>query len=221
MILVMGVFSLEIKPFSDRMLHLEAGELIGRSYVRGTIGNNELVATSGFIGKVETATVTQRFIDAFSPDLVILTSGAGGISTAVEPGQVVIGSEFQEYDVNLPLRSGKVAIQTNESIAYSHFRTYIRDAIVGKIITGDQIVSNTEERDELCETYNAVCLDMDSAAFAKTAMMNEIPFVVIKIILDMCDENAEKDFNYYFERFCKSGLPAHRVVEVLRSHIIV
>lgn len=221
MILVMGVFSLEIKPIVDSMLHLEAGELINRNYVRGTIGRNELVATSGFIGKVETAIVTQKFIDAFSPDLAILVSGAGGLVSEVKPGQLVIGSEFQEYDVNLPLRSGKVSISSGESIAFSHFRNYIKATVTGKIISGDQIVADRQKRDELHEHYHGLCLDMDSAAFAKTALTSGVPFVVIKIVLDMCDENAEKDFNYNFEKFCKSGLPAHRVVEVMKSHIIV
>ena len=75
MILALGIFAPEVKPIIDQMLIIESGEILGRSYSRGVIGNNEVVACSGFVGKVETAFMTQKLIDHFRPRLVMLLSG--------------------------------------------------------------------------------------------------------------------------------------------------
>lgn len=204
MILVMSVFNPEVKPLLDVMTKIEEGELLGRSYTRGLIGKNEVVVTSGFVGKVETAALTQKFIDVFSPRLIVMTSGAGAIDSSLEPGTVVIGTEFLEYDLYLPLRSGHISVPTTASVALEHVKRLLPDAIYGRVITGDQILADAKKRDELFKQYHACCLDMDSAALARVAKMNNVPFLVIKVILDKCDEDSGKDFGVNFEGLGKN-----------------
>ncbi len=218
MILVMSVFNPEVKPLLEVMLKIEEGELLGRSYTRGFIGKNEVVVASGFVGKVETAALAQKFIDEFSPRLIVMTSGAGAIDSSIEPGTVVIGSEFLEYDLYLPLRSGHISVPTTASVALDHIKQLMPDATYGRIITGDQILADTKKRDELFKQYHACCLDMDSAALARVAKMNRVPFLVIKVILDKCDENSENDFGINFERYGQK--PAKILAELLRTHVL-
>ncbi|MFO7881673.1 MAG: 5'-methylthioadenosine/S-adenosylhomocysteine nucleosidase [Kosmotogaceae bacterium] len=218
MILSTGVFLPEIKPIIDGMTTLETGEILGRTYNRGVIGQNEIVATSGFVGKVETAVIIQKFIDVFNPNQIVFTSGVGALDENLEPGTIVVGTEFQQYDVFLPMRSGMVSVNTDDTPAIQHLKEHAKKIIFCKIISGDKIVMNKKERDSLHKRFNALCLDMDSAVLARVASMNNVGFTIVKVVLDYCDENSEKDFSINFEKY--GHLPAELITELLKKHVL-
>jgi len=47
MLLIESVFFPEIRPIVDSMLTLETGEIMGRLFSRGIVGQNEVIAISG------------------------------------------------------------------------------------------------------------------------------------------------------------------------------
>ncbi len=218
MILALGIFAPEVKPIIDQMHVIESGEILGRSYSRGVIGNNEVVACSGFVGKVETAFVTQKLIDFFQPRLALLLSGAAALDKSLNPGDLVIGTEFEEYDTFFPLSQDKMSIKAPDNLVMRFLKIYFKDGKFGKIISGDGVVYSAEERDRIASSHRALALDMDSAAFAKMAHENNQSFVVIKTILDMADENTQRDFDRNFPIFC--GKPARLMVELMKTHYI-
>ena len=217
MVLVMGVFMPEVKPLIDNMLLLESGQLLGRSYFRGIIGNNELVVTSGFVGKVESALVTQKFIDSFHPKSVVLLSGGGALDPTIKIGTVIAGTEFEEYDLSLHLTCASVTLKSSDFHIIRKLCAEYPEVKLGKIISGDQILSDSKKRDQLMADYKAICLDMDSAPFARTASENKIPYFVLKVILDHCDDNAEKDFNENFDKF--ASIPGKILSEFFKVHL--
>ncbi|MCD6160029.1 MAG: 5'-methylthioadenosine/S-adenosylhomocysteine nucleosidase [Kosmotoga sp.] len=218
MLLIESVFFPEIRPIVDGMLTLETGEIMGRLFSRGIVGQNEVIAISGFIGKVETTAVTQKMIDHFSPNIVVLVSGAGALDPNLKPGDIVAGTEFQEYDLIVPTKSNSTRITSVDSNTIEHVQNFFQEAKLGKIISGDRLVQNSEERDELFRNTSALCLDMDSAAVARVSQMNKLPFAVFKVILDMCDENSERDFSVNFNRF--SAKPAEIILSILKEHVL-
>lgn len=218
LVLIMGVFMPEVKPIVDNLLLLEQGQILGRPYYRGLIGNNEVVVTSGFIGKVEAALVTQKFIDRFNPKRLFLVSGCGALDPSIEIGTVIAGTEFQEYDLVLPLSSGAISLKRTELSALGKLCMDFKDIKMGKLISGDQILADSTKRDELREKHNAICLDMDSTPVAKVATENNLPYIVLKVVMDHCDENAEGDFNKNFEKF--ANVPGKMLVNLLKTHLV-
>ncbi|PXF34925.1 adenosylhomocysteine nucleosidase [Mesotoga sp. SC_NapDC] len=218
MILALGVFLPEVRPVMDSMLVLESGEILGRHYCRGVIGNNEVVACGGFVGKVEVSMITQRMIDRFSPRLAVLTSGAAGIDESVEIGDVVVGTEFEEYDTVFPLSEGKMVMKASDSLLMRFLRVYFKAGKFGKILSGDAVVANSSIRDEVHSSYGGLALDMDSAPFAKVAYENGCGFIVLKTILDRADEQSNRDFDTNFANL--SGRSADLLVEIMKNHYI-
>ncbi|AKI96757.1 5'-methylthioadenosine/S-adenosylhomocysteine nucleosidase [Kosmotoga pacifica] len=218
MILIESVFMPEVQPLIDNMLTLETGELVGRIYSRGIIGQNEVTVTSGFIGKVEAAAITQKMIDRFSPGIVVLVSGAGALDTSLKPGDIIAGTEFQEYDLIVPARSNSTRITSVDSSTIEHVQSFFPDAKLGKIVSGDRLVADAKERDRLYKETAALCLDMDSAAVARVCQLNSIPFAVFKVILDMCDEYSERDFSENFKLYATK--PAEIIFSILKRHIL-
>lgn len=218
MILVMGVFKPEVRPLLDQMFIIESGEILKRSFSRGIIGNNEVVVSSGFIGKVETAFMTQKLLDEFQPRLTFLVAGAAAMDESLQFGDIVIGTEFEEYDTIFPLSEGKMTLEAPDTLVLRFLRVYFKLGKFGKIISGDEVVSSSEHRERIRNSHKALALDMDSAAFAKTAHENHQKYIVIKTILDNADENSKRDFDFNFSRF--SGRPAALVAEIMKTHYI-
>lgn len=218
MVLIMGVFMPEVQPIVDNLLLLEQGQILGRPYFRGLIGNNEVVVTSGFIGKVESALIAQKFIDRFNPGRMFLISGCGALDPSIDIGTVIAGTEFQEYDLLLPMCSGTISLKRNELTALGKICVDFKDIKTGKIISGDQILANSARRDELRKKYDAMILDMDSAPVARVATENNVPYIILKVVMDHCDENAERDFNKNFDKY--AAIPGKMLADLLKKHLV-
>ncbi|PIE36337.1 hypothetical protein CSA56_00480, partial [candidate division KSB3 bacterium] len=63
----------------------------------------------------------------------------------------------------------------------------------GPIVTGDQIIFSTKKRRELFERFEALAVEMESAAIAQVCKMNGIPFLAVRGISDYADESIHLD----------------------------
>ncbi len=61
------------------------------------------------------------------------------------------------------------------------------------MIIGESFNTN-EEKDELIEKYHPLSVDMETAAIAHGCYANHIPFLAVRLITDMADENSSVQF---------------------------
>ena len=73
------------------------------------------------------------------------------------------------------------------------------DAHIGVIATGDAFISDSTRKSRIFRELDALCVDMEGAAVAHTAFLNERPFASVRCISDMADEEAPFDF-FEFEK---------------------
>ena len=65
---------------------------------------------------------------------------------------------------------------------------------VGRVLTGDQFISDKKKKDWLVENFDGYCTEMEGAAIAQTAYRNNVPFVILRAISDKADDSAEMDY---------------------------
>ncbi len=213
MILVLGVFEIEIDPVRKEIMSLETGEILGRPFVRGVVGPNEVITAYGFIGKVEAAMITQAFVDKFHPTAIVFTGAAGALSNFLNIGDIVIGDEYFEYD--LGRRDGKVELIEGSERLIERVEEHLEGAFVGRIASGDAFVDSQQMREELRRLTRAVAVDMDSAAVAKVCKENNVDFVAIKTIVNRCDE---EEFQKNYEKL--AGKTASLLVKIIDHHVL-
>ena len=214
MVLIMGVFEIEVDPLRREVSpSFESGEIIGRPYIRGVIGPNEVVITYGFVGKVEAAMVTQAFIDRFHPSSIIFTGAVGSLSKFLKIGDVIIGDEYVEFD--LARRDGKVELIEASEILLEKLESHVKGAFVGRIASGDSFISDPETAENVKKLTGAVAVDMDSAAVAKVARQNGIDFVAVKTVVDDC---TIESFRENYERY--AGKAAGLVLNFIDHHAL-
>jgi len=217
MVLVLSVFESELEPITENMVTFEKKNLFEREIKRGLLGRNEIVTCSGIFGKVESAFITQKLIDDYTINNIFLVSGAGALTDELVIGDVVIGEAYHEYDKRLKENEPNPAIR-GDLETLSSIKFQFSGLKQGKIISGDQIVSEKSFRDELYQRYRALALDMDSAVMAKVAYANKCKFLSIKVILDKSDEKTSDDFNAYFTEY--NTVPAEILCEYLKNHFV-
>ena len=64
----------------------------------------------------------------------------------------------------------------------------------GRIASGDQFVADQDVKDFITKEFGAYAVEMEGAAIAQAAYLNNVPFLVIRAISDKADGSAEMDY---------------------------
>lgn len=217
MIAVVGVLPEEVKPLIDALSpRLQVSEILKRPVFRGLIGTNEILITSGCVGKVETACVVQALLDKFSPDCVLLVGAAGALRQDFLLGTLVAGTAYVEYDF-----SPRVNVDSLINPSQEVFAPLLESSGVtcGIIASGDSFISSELVAKKIHENTGAICVDMDSAAAAKVCVENEKPFLSMKVIVDFAGSKAIEQYIENHPKYAPS--PARLLAESLKNLILV
>ena len=172
----------------------------------GEIEGKPVVLVLMGIGKVAAARATQFVCDMFAPRSFLTIGLAGGIESG-RPGTVVIASGAIQHDYDArpiaPARGVMPDLQmsvfpADAGMAAALIRAAQRSVegpgLVrsGLVLTGDQIITSREVRDgTLAEFPGGACFDMETAAVAQVAHLNEVPWGAVRITSDAADESFD------------------------------
>ncbi len=176
-------------------------------FITGIYKNKELIVTECSIGKVNSAISTQYMIDNFKPDFIINTGIAGGLDPRLKILSIVIGESLTYHDFDhkimknyLPFRTHFQADERAVKLAEEIAKENDIHTITGTIITGDLFVEDSLKKQELHENYDALCVEMEGAAIANTAYINDVPFIIIRAISDMADDGGYMTYEEFKEK---------------------
>jgi adenosylhomocysteine nucleosidase len=178
--------------------------MAGMTFHRGRLWNNEVVLVKCGVGKVNVAICTQLLIDLYEVDMLINTGIAGGLYKDINVGDIVISSDAVQHDVDVTGRGfapGEIPfMETSVFKADAELAAMARKACeivntdiacyVGRVATGDKFISDNAQKVALVETFNAYCVEMEGAAMAQVAVLNKVPFVIIRAMSDKADDQA-------------------------------
>ena len=71
---------------------------------------------------------------------------------------------------------------------------------VGRVVSGDQFISDNAKKKDLVETFGGYCAEMEGAAMAQAATLNKVPFVIIRAISDKADDSAPVSYQTFEEQ---------------------
>ncbi|MBQ2642944.1 MAG: 5'-methylthioadenosine/adenosylhomocysteine nucleosidase [Eubacterium sp.] len=204
MIGIIGALESEVKDLQELMENVEKSDIAGTTFHKGTLEGKDIVVAKCGVGKVNAAVCTQILIDKYDVEAIINTGVAGSLNDDIKFFDVVISTELVQHDMNAVswgYERGEIPRLGKEFKADDKLRSIARQAIKeagldvkvydGKIVTGDLFVASDEDKQDLRETFCADCAEMEGAAIAHVATLNNIPFVVIRSISDNADGGTE------------------------------
>lgn len=173
-------------------------------FYEGKLMNQSVIVMPTGVGKVRAASSVQYLYDHYCVDRVVFSGVAGAINPELAQGDIVISQKALQHDFDA---GGKGLLQEMKTPCFEANPDLIALAVksvnalggikrlkVGTVLTGDQTIISSEKKNWLWETFRGDCVEMEGAAVAMVSCWNKVPFVIIRTITDLANENARIDF---------------------------
>lgn len=213
MIGIIGAMDEEVAALAEKMSSVTEKNIAGMTFKSGVLeGKNVVIVRSG-IGKVNAAMCTQILASVYQVEAVINTGVAGSLKNEINIGDIVISSDAIQHDMDatgfgyalgviprMPV-STFVADERLIKLAKEACAEAVPEVgvFVGRVVSGDQFITAKSVKEKLIENFKAYCTEMEGAAIAQAAYLNNIPYLVIRAISDKADDSASMDYGE-FER---------------------
>ena len=218
MIAILGAIDGEIKEFLDHIGRSEKSNWNDFTFYKGRLANHDVVISLSGVGKVMAAMVTQKIIDLYEPEALIMTGLAGALNPELEIGDTVIGRDCIQHDLDASVFGFE-----RGQVPYSPYRIIESDEklhdiavtckpetgrlFVGRILTGDQFLTKSYLRGHkyLIDELQGDAVEMEGAAAGLVATVNKVPFLIIRTISDKIDKQSMVDFKRFLPKASKNS----------------
>ncbi len=205
---IIGAMELEVEALKAEMSVSQIIKKAGMDFYEGTLNGADVVIVRSGIGKVNAALCTQILVDIFSVTHIINTGVAGSLNAKLDIGDILISKDALHHDVDVTIFGyplGEVPqIGLREFPADERLASLAKEAcekvnpditaMVGRVVSGDQFISENTVKEKLIREYQGDCAEMEGASIAHGAYLNNVPFVIIRAISDKADNSAEMDY---------------------------
>lgn len=199
----------EIKELRAQLTNANEENIANMIFYSGQINDHEVVLVRAGIGKVQAGVTTAFLIENFKVDAVINSGSAGGIGTGLAVGDLVLSTGAAYHDASATVfgyKPGQLPQQPQIFEADQELLQAVSEAASqaglqvkpGLIVTGDQFVSSQAQIAAIKETYpQALCCEMEGAAVAQVAYQFDKPFLIVRAMSDVGDEDAGQSFDEF------------------------
>ena len=208
---IIGAMEGEVSKLKEQMEDAVKKKKASMEFYKGTIKGKEVVVVRSGIGKVNAAVCAQILIDDFHVSAIVNTGIAGSLKNEINIGDIVLSTDAVQHDVNagsFGYPKGQIpgldvlAFQADENLiekAYAICEKVNPDISVfrGRVVTGDQFISQREIKNNIANTFDGMCTEMEGAAIAQVAYLNHIPFLIVRAISDKADDSADMDYEIF------------------------
>ena len=205
---IIGAMDEEVAKLKEHMSDVEVITKASMDFYKGKLNGKDVVVVRSGIGKVNAAICTQILVDDFKITAVINTGIAGSLRNEINIGDIVLSTDALEHDVEATAFGYPIGqIPRMDTLAFEADKNLIVLAetccakvnpdiktFVGRVVSGDQFIASKEKKEWLVENFAGFCTEMEGAAIAHCAYLNNIPFLVIRAISDKADDSAQMDY---------------------------
>ena len=218
---IIGALPEEVALLCDAMDISGQEQHYGSTFYRGTLEDQQVAVVCCSIGKVNAALCASLMIREMKADAVINVGIAGAVDKRLKVLDVVLSTNAAFHDAEplmknyYPFRLDFDADQKLLALAQkvcgelSEFTYYS-----GPIATGDVFVQGGAIKDKIVERLSPLCVEMEGAAIAHAAFVNDKPFLIIRTMSDSADDEAAMTYDTFKDRAAEQS--AHIVRHMLR-----
>lgn len=183
-----------------RALPVDGEETVGgiRCLVGQTAGRSYWLVQSG-VGPRCARSAARAVLERNSVALAI-SSGFAGALVPAQVGDLIIGTGTRSISFEGTWKEGiQAGIFDQDRVEWMHS---LADQLgmatkVGVVVSAARVVCRSADKQAIRRITGAVALDMESAALAQVAEEREIPFLVLRTVSDLVEEELPLDFNAF------------------------
>ena len=208
---IIGAMDVEVKELREMMQDPQAQTVAGMTFYQGTIKRKEVVVVRSGIGKVNAGLCSQILVDRYHVDGIINTGIAGSLRNEINIGDIVLSTTAVQHDMDASGFGYSVGEIPQMGIKEFPTDDGLRELAIkccqqanpdiqtfsGRVASGDQFISSKDKKNWIHDTFDAYCTEMEGAAIAQAAYLNQIPCLIIRAISDKADDSANMDYSVF------------------------
>ena len=208
---IIGAMDVEVKELREMMQDPQAQTVAGMTFYQGTIKGKEVVVVRSGIGKVNAGLCSQILVDRYHVDGIINTGIAGSLRNEINIGDIVLSTTAVQHDMDASGFGYSVGEIPQMGIKEFPTDDGLRELAIkccqqanpdiqtfsGRVASGDQFISSKDKKNWIHDTFDAYCTEMEGAAIAQAAYLNQIPCLIIRAISDKADDSANMDYSVF------------------------
>jgi len=206
---IIGAMSVEVETLKSKMTQIKETAKSGMVFYEGILELLPVVVVVCGVGKVNAALCVQVLVDCFGVTHVVNTGVAGSLCNDLDIADFVIGSAAIYHDFDCSVLNSNYVVGQVPGLPVRYFpadEIMVNAAFdaaecvnpghakIGIVASGDQFVSDKDQKAAIVKNTQALCTEMEGAAIAHAAWKNGIPFVIIRAISDKADDSAQMDY---------------------------
>jgi len=188
----------------------DAQAVLGCRCARGAVGNVDIMAVESGPAKARAAAASVAAIVQFQPDLIVDAGTCGALDGDLIVGAVILGMSCLEYDISgfglphriipemrlpsaieiLPRREGQKLVRAFTELGKDR-GLHVRSGIQA---CGEFFIQSAQVRESLRSVSGAVACSWETAGVFVAALRSKIPPLSIRVVSDLGDEDALRDF---------------------------
>ena len=189
--------------------------VFGLDFYSVVFKDTECILVECGVGKVNAARTTQIMIDVMKVDYIINVGVAGGVSNSLNVCDIVIGEKLVQHDFDITVFDHAKGYIPNVGVYLNSDEYLLRIAEKekeffnetnfhkGVIASGDIFCTSEKMSKKINEKFNALCVDMEGASIAQVAYLSGVPFLVVRSISDIPNNNNKITYEEFLEESSK------------------
>lgn len=205
---IIGAMEEEVAALREKLTDVKLLRKASMDFYSGSLHGIEAVIVRSGIGKVNAGICTQILADLYQVDAVINTGIAGSLKAEINIGDIVISTDTLQHDMDATgfgyepgvIPRMETSIFQADAELMEKAKAACEEAVpeiqvfTGRVVSGDQFISDKGVKARITDQFGGMCTEMEGAAIAQAAYLNQIPFVIIRAISDKADDSAVADY---------------------------
>ncbi|MBV7406437.1 5'-methylthioadenosine/S-adenosylhomocysteine nucleosidase [Enterobacter sp. ENT03] len=206
---IIGAMEEEVTLLRDKIENRQTLNIAGCEIYTGTLNGTEVALLKSGIGKVAAAMGATLLLERCKPDVIINTGSAGGLAPTLKVGDIVVSDEARYHDADVTafgyelgqLPGCPAGFKADEKLVAAA-ETCIAElnlhAVRGLIVSGDAFINGAENLAKIRHNFpQAIAVEMEATAIAHVCHNMGVPFVVVRAISDVADQESHLSFDEF------------------------
>lgn len=208
---IIGAMEREVKELCAKLENSSVKNVAGTDFYSGKLHGKEVVIVQCGVGKVNSALRAQILISVFGVTHLINSGIAGAMGKGLGIFDFVVSEKACYHDVDvtpfgypagqvpgldLYFEADKTMVEAAVKAFNSSDISKKHKLVTGLVASGDQFISGGERKAYIKNTFSPDCVEMEGASMAHAAVTNKIPFIIVRCMSDMAEDNVDSVYQF-------------------------
>jgi len=206
---IIGAMEEEVTLLRDKIDNRQTLNIAGCEIYTGTLNGVDVALLKSGIGKVSAAMGATLLLEHCKPDVIINTGSAGGLAPSLQVGDIVVSDEVRYHDADVTafgyeygqMAGCPAAFKADEKLIAAAQETIEQpklDAVRGLVVSGDAFINGSVNLAKIRHNFpQAIAVEMEATAIGHVCYNFGVPFVVVRAISDVADQQSHLSFEEF------------------------